>query len=208
MSNIQGHYIAGWKTHADWAALKARLLAGAPGAWQEAFADFYQTRLVLRYLEPIKVLQEHGSSQGEGFAIVAIQCSLIEFLESTEQGMSYRYARRVEELGPYEYKGSRNMFVAFLKGRVPFSSTFDEVTAQDFYIGVRCGVLHEARTQGGWRIWAKGPAGVVANVTERIVYRDNFQEALLAYIKNYGERLSLDADLQQAFIRKFDKLCE
>ena len=208
MSNGQDHYIAGWKTPADWQTLKARLLAGAPGAWHEAFTDFFETRLDLRYLHPIKVLQDNGTLQGEGFAIVAIQCSLIEFLESTEQGMNYRYVRRGETLGPYEYKASQDVFVAFLKGRAPFSSTFDEAAAQDFYIGVRCGVLHEARTKNGWRIWAKGPAGVVANATKRIVYRNNFQEALLAYIKNYGERLPHEAALQQAFIRKFDNLCE
>lgn len=205
---ILDHRIAGWKTSVDWQALRPRLLANAHDAWREAFADFYETRLSLRYLHPIKVLQDNGTFQGEGFSIVAIQCSLIEFLESTELGMNYRYVRRSEDLGPYEYKSSQDIFVAFLKGRAPFSATFDEATAQDFYIGVRCGLLHEARTKNGWRILAKSPVGEVANVAKRIIYRDNFQEALLAYVRNYGERLLHEQNLQQAFIRKFDRLCE
>lgn len=208
MNCAHNHHIAGWKTAADWQALRPRLLASDPEAWREAFAEFYETRLSLRYLHPIKVLQDNGTFQGEGFAIVAIQCSLIEFLESTERGKNYRYLRRGETLGSYEYKSSQEIFIAFLTGRAPFSATFNEAAAQDFYIGVRCGLLHEARTKSGWRIWAKSSAGAVVSVTERIVYRDNFQDALLAYVKNYGERLMHEPNLQQAFIRKFDNLCE
>lgn len=208
MNFAHNHHIAGWKTSADWQALRPRLSASDPEAWREAFTDFYETRLSLRYLHPIKVFQDNGTFQGEGFAIVAIQCSLIEFLESTEQGKNYRYLRRGEALGPYEYKSSQDIFISFLTGRTPFSATFDEVTAQDFYIGVRCGLLHEARTKNGWRIRANSSSGAVVGVTERIVYRDNFQDALLAYVKNYGERLMHEPNLQKAFIRKFDSLCE
>jgi hypothetical protein len=207
MRSDQDNFIAGWKTSTDWQVLRARLLANALGAWQEAFADFFQTRLTLRYLHPIKVLQDNGTFRGEGFSIVAIQCSLIEFLESTAQGTTYRYLRRGEALAPHEYSSSRDVFVAFLKDRMPFSATFDETSAQDFYVGVRCGLLHEARTRNGWRIWAKGPAQTVANVSERIVYRDNFQQALLEYIQDYGEKLQHDERLQQAFVYKFDSLC-
>lgn len=208
MKNKDSHQIAGWKTRVDWEAIRVRLVAGAPDAWHEAFTDFYETRLNLRYLHPIKVLQDNGTFQGEGFSIVAIQCSLIEFLESTEQGTNYRYVRRGDVLGAYEYKASQDIFVAFLRDRTPFSTTFDEASAQDFYIGVRCGLLHEARTKNGWRIRAKDPFGSVADVANRILYRDNFQEALLAYIKSYGNKLPREPQLQQAFIRKFDSLCE
>jgi hypothetical protein len=206
MSTRKDNYIAGLKTPADWQALRVRLLAAAPGAWHEAFTAFFETRLSLRYLHPIKVLQDNGTFQGEGFSIVAIQCSLVEFLESTAQGTNYRYLRRGEVLAPYEYNSSQVVFVAFLGERAPFSATFDEASAQDFYIGVRCALLHEAQTKNGWRIRAKGPVGTVANVAERIVYRDNFQAALLAYIKGYGERLLHEPVLQHAFIRKFDSV--
>lgn len=209
MTITRNHYIAGWKTPTDWQALKVRLLANSPKVWREAFTDFYKERLSLRYLRPIKVLQDNDTLQGEGFSIIAIQCSLIEFLESTEQGINYRHAQRGTTLSFYEYSTSQEIFVAFLKRRAPFSSTFiQEETALDFYRSVRCGVLHEARTKNGWRILARDSAGLVADVGKRIVYRDNFQKALLTYINNYGERLSHEAALQEAFIRKFDNLCE
>jgi hypothetical protein len=202
------HQIAGWKTRVDWEATRVRLLAGESNAWREAFADFYETRLYLRYLHPIKVLQDKGTFQGEGFAIAAIQCSLIEFLESTEQGLNYQYVRDVKSLGAYAYKASQDIFVAFLRDRAPFSATFNQASAEDFYIGVRCGLLHEARTKNGWRILARDPGGVIADIGNRIFYRDNFQESLLVYINSYGERLPREPLLQQAFIRKFDSLCE
>lgn len=208
MSHARNHRIAGLKTSVDWKTLRSQLSSSNTKAWREAFSDFYETRLNLRYLYPIKVLQDIGAFQGEGFAIVAIQCSLIEFLESTELGKNYHYAQRGETLGPYEYKSSQEIFVAFLTQHEPFSATFDKTTAQEFYFNVRCGLLHEARTKNGWRISARSPAGEVINITERIVYRDNFQDALLAYVKNYGDRLTHEPNLQQAFIRKFDRLCE
>lgn len=207
MSNGRDNFIAGWKTPADWNAMRARLMKNDAGTWREAFSDYFETRLNLRYLHPIQVLQDNGTFQGEGFSIVAIQCSLIEFLESTAQGTNYHYLRRGEALRAYEYASSQDVFVAFLRNRMPFSATFNEASAQDFYVGVRCGLLHEARTKNGWRIWAEGPVGIVADVPGRIVYRNNFQVALLGYIKAYGERLEGDQDLQQGFIRKFDNLC-
>ncbi len=201
--------IAGWKTVDDWNALRATLVVGgSPQRWRQAFVDFFQTRLQLRYFNPIKVLQEHGTFQGEGFSILAIQCTLIEFLESTVQGIRYRHLRHGETLGLHEYSSSRDVFVSFLVKRVPFSKDFDGPLALDFYAGVRCGLLHEARTKGGWRVWAQGPTGAVIDRRQRIVYRDNFQGALEAFIASYADALVSDTVLQEAFARKFDDLCQ
>lgn len=210
MNSIADTYIAGTKTIADWQTIRERLLRPDAQAWCEAFTEYFEARLHLRYLHPISLLQEHGPFQGEGFSIVAIQCSLIEFLESTAQGKNYRHKshkKRDEVLGAYEYSSSQNVFVAFLRNRAPFSQVFDEASAQEFYFSVRCGLLHEAQTKNGWRIWAESHVGAIANVKERIVYRNGFQAALLEYIASYGAELQVDTNLQQAFIRKFDNLC-
>ena len=208
MSSGRG-LIAGWKSAEDWRATRASLaVGGLPERWREAFVDFFQTRLTLRYFHPIKVLQENGTFTGEGFSILAIQCSLVEFLESTVQGIKYRYLRRGETLGPHEYASSREVFVSFLMNREPFSKEFDEPLAVDFYSGVRCGLLHEARTKGGWRVWARGPGTAVIDRGRRLVYRDNLQEALESFVLSYGTALVSDAALQEAFVRKFDDLCE
>jgi hypothetical protein len=200
-------YIAGSKTAADWKSFSAQLSTGH-ASWKAAFEDYFHQRLSLRYLEPIKVLQEHGTFRGEGFSIVAIQCSLIEFLESTVQGLSYRYPPRgAPAPGPHEYSSSSEIFVAFLTQRQPFAKYFNEGVARDFYEGVRCGLLHEARTKGGWAIHAKSSGESAIDATRKIVYRDNFQAALLSFVDWYKGALLTDEALQKAFIRKFNSLC-
>ena len=98
---------------------------------------------------------------------MAIQCSLIEFLEATRLGKTYRRPTKAQPLGQYEYFTSGDVFAAFSFKRSPFSKTFNEEAAEDFYLNVRCGLLHEARTKGGWRIWADGPDSVVADIAAR-----------------------------------------
>jgi hypothetical protein len=197
-------YIAGWKTRTDWQALKARLNKGTAG-WDEAYRDYYRERLDRRYLHPIKVMQDHGTFSGEGFAIAALQCTLIEFLEATEQGVNY--VHRNADPAQYQYSKSGDLFVSFLLNRKPFNVAFTtQAAAEDFYSGVRCGLLHEARTKNGWRIWGHALQSQIVDIPNRIIDRDNFQTALIEYIEDYGVRLNTDAVLQAALVRKFDAL--
>jgi len=210
MKNIGDTYIAGSKTTDDWKAFKLKLAPGGdPAAWEMAFTDYFHGRLSARYLDPIKVLQDSGSSLGEGFSIAAIQCSLIEFLESTVQGKSYRLLKNGSPpLTTDEYSGSRVMFESFLVNRVPFQAEFDGPLAHDFYEGVRCGLLHEARTKNGWVIWAEHGSKIIdATGDPKILYRNDFQRALLDFIAAYKTKLASDPLTQAAFIRKFDSLC-
>jgi hypothetical protein len=192
------------KTIGDWKAIRDQMFAGAaPQIWEDVLRDFYYERLKSRYLDPIKAIQSIPALKGEGFAIVAIQCSLIEFLESCFQGKNYKYKNPV---APYEYKNSGDLFVSFLTKRQPFKPHFDKALADAFYKEVRCGILHEARTKGKWVIMAKNPA-LIADRNQPILYRDNFQKAIIQFIANYRTKVPLDIELQKAFIRKFDHLC-
>lgn len=198
--------IAGLKTVGDWLRFREELTHGTDTSWKAAFNDFLHPRLTLRYFDPIKTLQHRGIYQGEGFSIVAIQCTLIEFLESTTQGVNYKFKRNGKS-GPFEYSSSQSIFVSFLCNRMPFSSIFDKASACDFYLGVRCGLLHEAQTKNGWKIQGRSTDNLIANTKDRVVYRDNFQNGLLDYVGAYKEALLSDKDIQSAFIRKFDNIC-
>src|SRR5438874_5846733 len=79
-----------------------------------------------------------------------INAALIEFLESTVQGKSYRLLRGGPPLGPHVYPRSGDMLESFIVNRAPFNTELDVATAHDFCEGVRCGLLHEARTKNGW----------------------------------------------------------
>jgi len=90
----------------------------------------------------------------------------------------------------------------------PFAKEFlTQVLARDFYVGVRCGLVHEARTKDGWTIWGSDPSGKIICSNNKVVYRDNFQSALLEFIDWYESALISDVPLQEAFVRKFDSLC-
>jgi hypothetical protein len=111
-------------------------------------------------------------------------------------------------VAPNEYSSSSDIFVSFLMNRTPFWNDFKtEITARDFYEGVRCGLLHEALTKNGWRIWAKSSDGKTADANQNVMYRDDFQMGLLGFVDWYKGALPTDKTLQEAFIRKFDSLC-
>lgn len=207
--NNDKFYIAGWKTQEDWFLLRQRLIDKvSEEEWQEAFDDYFFKRLNLRYLNPIKVLQKYGTFSGEGFSILVILCTLIEFLESTVEGIKYRFLKPGEKLGQFEYSQSRKLFVNFLCNREPFNKEFNSILAMEFYKNIRCGLLHEAQTKNGWRVWAKNTEGKIIDKDQKLVYRDNFMEAINSFINIYRIELNSNKKFQEAFIRKFDSLCD
>lgn len=203
--------IAGKYSVDDWFACKAGLVIGGdPDAWKSACDKFFIERLQTRYLDPIKALQSSKLLKGEGFSIVTLQCSLIEFLGSTIEGMSYRYAPD-NQLRQFEYKDSKNLFIRFLTTIAPFKKSFPQKKlAKDFYEGVRCGLLHEARTKRGWKILASPPSGMAidAKSASKVVYRNDLQLTFHEFVDWYKAELPKNKKLQEAFIRKFDSLCQ
>lgn len=208
MSINNEQYIAGKKTCKDWENDKLLIANnGSNESWNNLFDTYFITRLNYRYFEPISVLQQNGTYIGEGFSIMTILCSLIEFLESTRQGKLYRYGVKNDKLGNFEYNSSKQMFKAFLLNREPFKAIFNEPEAEEFYKNIRCGLLHEASTKNGWKIHAQSYGSGYIDFNNKIVYRDDFQNAIRQYIDDYKTELMTDTNLQQAFIRKYDFLC-
>lgn len=216
MKKTIGHIqIAGDRTIDDWIQLEKQLVIGGdPAYWKIAATEFFYRRLDTRFLRPIHVLQHElkQAKQGEGFSIVALQCCLIEFIESTAQGRNYRFRKAGEpplDLTK-EYGKSGSIFASFLLEREPFKSCFsgDKIQADEFYSSIRCTVLHEASTRNPWRIWADGPTGKFLDLNRKIVYRNNFQLALEQYIAWYVSELPTSRKFQSGLIEKFKHLCK
>lgn len=200
--------IAGWKTADDWQLLAATLIpGGSREKWVVAYDEFFLKRVEKRYLDPIRLLQQHGTFEGEGFSIVTIQCALVEFLESTYRGVNYRFTRDIRDLGQFEYCFSGKIFADFFVTHGPFKTFMSKVDADEFYKNVRCGLMHEARTKNGWSIRAKSPGGIAIDCANRAVYRDDFQLALESWIGEYRQKLLVEKDLQEALVRKMNDLC-
>lgn len=206
--------IAGEKTVGEWITLRIRLLVFTDAiAWEEAYNDFFIGRLKDKYFDSIEAISKIGKDQGEGFSIMAIICSIIEFLESTYLGKNYRYWKHGDPpINPtIEYGKSSPIFKSFLVSREPFRKEFTPAIAKEFYEDVRCGLLHGARTNGKWQIWAvKNPKGVIhKTAAQSIIYRNEFYKAIQEYVNiHYKTELLANNDRKLAFIRKFDNLCE
>ncbi|MBY5751470.1 hypothetical protein [Rhizobium leguminosarum] len=195
-------YLAPRRSAEDWGRVSSQLVIGGDASlWADAFQEFFFARLESRYLKPIRLLQDEGSWEGEGFSIVSIQCAMLEFLAACRGGMIYRHKNPKP---PFEYSASGELFATFLAKTAPFDALFTPDTAAEFYRQVRCGLLHEARTKGGWVIQASGSLGV--DCPRKTVFRNTFQKNITDYIEAYGHALVADPGLQAAFVRKFDDL--
>lgn len=203
--------IARNKTVDDWHALRAQLQSGATRQlWDSAYKEFYRDRIDSRYLDPIASIQGRDVKEGEGFAIVALLCTLVEYLESCEQGVNFRLLSGGAVLGNYEYspREAAVLFKAFLSNRTPFDALVPSHLVDSFYQDVRCGLLHEARTKGGWEISSKSSEQLVSEGGGKItLFRNAIVPSLEKYFENYRVRLRVNTGTQEALIRKFDHLC-
>jgi len=175
--------------------------------WEKAYDDFLYDRIKSRYLNPIEVVHEKFKYQGEGFAIVTIQCSLIEFLETTMTGETYM--RRKPDSKKFQYNESRKRFISFLTDRFPFSKIFDKSIAQEFYEDVRCGLLHEAQTKNNWLIRVDNKKEVIEIRKDGMLVFDRvrFQSFLYIFLKRYKKDLINDDQLKEALRRKINQTC-
>jgi hypothetical protein len=198
------------QTDGQWMKLKSRLTAKRTNQrlWEEAYLKFYFERIETRYLRPMQLIERSGAKLGEGFAMVALFCTLVEYLESCEQGKNFRYPRGT---GPYEYgiKEAGVVFKSFLRDREPFRSLVPSSLVDSFYQDVRCGLLHEAKTKGRWEILPGGSSGVLIKQSNgRItLFRNEIRPSLDKYFEGYRKRLLSHQATQEALIRKFDYLC-
>lgn len=215
----------GKKTIQDWIAIRAKIISrkDEKSNWVDAL-DLFESRLSTRYFKPIKRILSMRITTGEGFAVMALVCSLIEFLQSCYEGKSYQHGAKETKI---VYGQSGPKFKTFLLSHEPFSVVFSKKTsstekhsisfADDFYQNVRCALLHEASTKNQWVIKTdrKICSEIFVDITDenyKIIYRENFVSAIELFIKNYcTELLNSDKNndvLRDNFCRKLDLLCD
>ncbi len=120
-------------------------------------------------------------------------------------------ATKEERENEHKYSSGQLVFSNFLMTIPPFEDHFSQL-AKCFYKHVRCALFHEARTKGNWILRADSKDNqIISHDTKngkKILYRNNLQKAFEQYIDSYGKELTKCQTLQEAFIRKFDSLCE
>jgi len=226
--------IAGKLTIKDWIDLVGNLEESevtidynSNEKWSLAFY-FFEERIRTRYLNPINAILKMPDKSGEGFAVVNLQCSLIETIESFINGWIYHndkdskisigwYLRKIEkenrhkiQIDPVIFLKNEHIFISFFKERKPFCGL--GVDGLDFYKSVRCGLLHETQTKNGWIIRVDGPN----SIDNKIIYRNNFQRELEDLIIDYKSSIVEDkklnniesVELRKNFISKFNHICK
>jgi len=96
-------------------------------------ADAILLRFMERYIKPAT-----DPSCKHGFTMMAISCLMIEALESLRRGW------------PNSNNKSEAAFCYFFNGHTHFTEL--RAYCEQFYKHVRCGILHQAETTGGWKI--------------------------------------------------------
>jgi hypothetical protein len=99
--------------------------------WQKGF-EIFMDRLTTRYLLHIQRLLRHRTS---GFAVLTLDCALIETLEQFRRGVSETPRGQSQEY-----------FATFLTA-TSFSQDFTTERAILFYKVIRCGLLHQSEAK-------------------------------------------------------------
>ena len=169
--------------------------------WQTAFG-YLEKRLTERYIEPADVLIKYEEKidpkdRKFGFTIVAIDCMLIETLQSFYDGYTDTKNK------------SKKMFRVFLTKRNSFKSHFNVSTAELFFDHFRCGILHQTETKGDSKVWSVGPL-INENDNSIVVNRNLFhrymEKELTIYI-NLMKNSSASSTERQHFKTKMDFIC-
>lgn len=136
-------------------------------------AEFFYNRMVERYINPVKALD---CDEKNGFSIMAVSCLLIETYETFRQGWS---SSEKQSKAAFCYFFDREDLFAAFRGH-----------AQDFYKNVRCGILHQGETGGGWRITRKSELPLFDGA--RTVNATKFHSQLQQVISNYRDALKVE----------------
>jgi hypothetical protein len=195
-------------------------------AWEEAIQLFH-SRMQRKFLAPLELIIKRRSLTGEGFAIVTVQCALIETFAAFRKGLIFNH--NPYNQSKFEYPGSQKIFTSFLKSASIFKDHFwvknskgkvvpnQPYGAADFYSNVRCGLMHEARTKSNWIIKAPNLASektekkFIQNESGKIIIlRNVLHYRLLEYLNIYeGELRQVNGEgpvLRKNFARKLDHL--
>lgn len=134
---------------------------------KESIAEFVYQRFYERYLKPFE-----SKDHKHGFAMMACGCLMVEALQSFWTGSA-----KSGLSGP------------------AFSHFFDRVErfaclreySRHFYKHVRCGIMHQGETTGGWRI--RRDASQLFNSEHLVVDATRFLSALEESLRDYCDLL-------------------
>lgn len=169
-----------------------KMLAADPPE-RAAIAEMIFHRFHSRYIKPYLFKDKDGIYEKcfkNGFAMMASGCLLIEALESFRNGWNKT---------PKDEHGNELFDAFFVR-----ETAFGNLKKRHFYKHVRCGILHQGETTGGFTVRKSGGDRLFDEGITRI-YADKFLEALEESLASYRSELLTerwDAAVWDNFRRK------
>lgn len=139
-------------------------------------AEFIYLRLFSRYIKPFTYENETYKEQYKnGFSMMANFCLLIETVESFKNGW-----RTSDGKGKQAFQTffTDNQYFPELEGK-----------GGEIYKHIRCGILHQGETTGGWKI-TRNSSSLVENKT---INAFKFLKKIELYLKSYRENLESES---------------
>ena len=152
---------------------------------RDALSHFIVARFEERYFKPIE-----ESKSKNGFTFLAVSCLVIETLESFYQGL------------PDTKKSSARMFRDFFVRETPLRVFYS--TDNWFFLNIRCGILHQGETRGGWRVLRRGP---LVDGTAKTINATRFLQALRQAVVSYSAELRANDEVWKNFKKKMNAIC-
>ena len=161
--------------------------------WEMA-VKIFKDRIQGRFLNQIHLLE--GDINTNGFAIMALDCLLIETL------LQFRFG--YEETKPK----NKDAYSDFLCQNFP--NIFDSKSkAERFYSEIRCGILHSAQTKGKTRLTDDSTYAIKVTGDVLSVSVSRISEVVESYFDSYCSQL-LDKNntaIRSNFIQKMKFVC-
>lgn len=194
--------IAPYFRASDWRQLKLDNSTAITADWKTAI-DAFESRIKVRFFDPVHVLidaEKDKMPKRFGFAILAIDCLLIETLQAFYDGI-VDHNRKSQEL-----------FTAFLRRWDTFKKSIApseiESSAKLFYIDIRCALHHSGATGPNCRVTIFGePVTIIGNEIKinRTKLHAELEKAFMQYLSQLRD--PANSALREKFKSKMDAIC-
>jgi hypothetical protein len=141
---------------------------------KKILADFIYNRLHARYIRPYTFNDdEYRKKYKNGFSMMASFCLLIETLQSFKKGWGDTRGK------------SKEAFRDFFTNNACFPE-FNPELGEKIYVNIRCGIMHQGETKGGWKITRKGNElyNHETNTLNAIIFGKRMEDSLNQYRKD------------------------
>jgi hypothetical protein len=159
--------------------------------------EFIRERFTERSVTPVEAIPNKPEDMRNGFCTMAISCSMIEALASFWKGRPETPRGDGRATFRWFFEQNENVPLANFKAY-----------GGQFYEKMRCGILHQGETTGGWKVRRDGDLFDIATLT---INATKFHRALADCLDSYCEALKADTwdgPVWLAFKCKMNSVCQ